>query len=202
MSLSTGGSDYEVWVGTLRAWAEDPHTCLDHLPPLDERSFSPDTYARFMAHLLRSIEASSRRGIDALSQAFQHSTTPSELEIELVALRPVLARRAQLVRHPSLPEAVRTALEDAMRRELERAQQHIEADLQHQGLGGRIQTDLTNRMLRVIRENPLTAVLDRSFAEAAGRLEVAPLPLVDHSNSTPTRRFRPRRVVSAHSIQD
>ena len=202
MSLSAGGSAYEIWVGDLRAWAEDPHTSLDHLPPLDERSFSPDTYSRLMTHLVRSVEASSRRGVDALSSAFQHSTTPAELEVALVAVRPVLARRTQLVRHPSLPEPVRQTLEDAMRRELERAQQQIEDDLRRQGAGGRLDTDHLDRMLHVVRENRLTVVLERSYADAAGRLEVAPLPLVDRADAPPTRRFRPRRVVSAHSTED
>lgn len=202
MSLSAGGSAYEIWVTTLRSWADDPHTSLDHLPALDERSFSPDTYSRLIAHLLQSIESASRRGTEALGRAFQHSTTPAELEAALVAVRPVLARRAVLVRHPSLPDGVRRALEDAMRRELERAQRQIEDDLRRQVAGGRLDTGHSDRMLRVVRENRLTLVLDRTYTEAAGRLEVAPLPVMAVDNAQPTRRIRPRRVVSAQPRDD
>lgn len=197
MSVSTGGSAYEVWVSTLRSWADDPHTSLDHLPVLDERSFSPDTYARLMKHLVDSVEAASRRGIDALGRAFQYSTTPAELEAALVAVRPVLARRTMLVRHPALPESVRRVLEDAMRRELTRAQSEIEEDLRRRAERGRLDSDHTDRLLRVVRENRLTSVLDRTYTETAGRLEVAPLPLVASDDAQPTRRIRPRRMVSA-----
>jgi hypothetical protein len=201
VSVSTGGSAYEIWVATLRSWAEDPRTGLDHLPMLDERSFSPDTYARLMRHLIESVEAAARRGVQALERAFQHSTTPAELEAALVAVRPVLARRAVLVRHPALPEPVRCTLEDAMRRELTRAQDDIEGDLRRRAARGRVDSDHTDRMLAVVRRNRLTSALDRTYADADGRLEVAPLPIIA-SDDRPTRRVRPRRMVSTPPTDD
>ncbi len=195
MSATTGGSVYETWVLTLRAWAKDPRTSLDYLPPLDANTFTPATYQRLIKHLIESIDAASVRWIEALQTAFEHASSPAELATELVSLRPVLARRSQLASHPSLPQEVRDALAASMRRDVERVQRDMEESIQKRSSAACLDTTSAERMLQVVRENSFIAVLDRNFTDDGGRLQVAPLPHAVEEKTSTSRRFRPQRIV-------
>lgn len=196
MSAGTGRSVYETWVFTLREWADNPQTSLDELPPLDEETFTPATYQRLMKHLIDSVNAVSSRWVEALDRTFVQVESPSELGAALVSLRSVLARRAQLATHASLPEPVREVLVESMRLDLERAQAHIEEAIRRNHSAARMDSVFTDQMLQVLRDNRFTTVLEYTFTDADGRLEIAPLPEVTRDEARPARRFRPRRIVN------
>jgi hypothetical protein len=184
---------YETWVLTLRAWAEDPLIAIDHLPPLDDATFTPDTYARLFEHLLAALEKVSNRWHDGLERAWKVSHDRFALAQELVALRASLARRVQLASHPSLPEGARTVLRTRTWEDVHRYQREIEEAVVALGTDGTVGRDEVEEMLAVVRENPFTAVLGYTMSFDGGRLDDGPLREVDTSGPI-TPRSRVRRI--------
>ena len=116
---------YETWVRTMEAWTADPTVPLDHLPPLSDDTFTPQTYERLMVYVRRALEAATDRWVQELGRALSSWRTPYDLAHDLVQLRSSLARRVQLSRHPSLPPTVREILSKDAERSIERYQAEI-----------------------------------------------------------------------------
>jgi hypothetical protein len=170
-----GGSVYERWVLTLRAWAKEPErTPLDGLPALDDSTFTPDTYGRFVDHVLDAMRQANERWHRGLSRAWETSATPHELAREMVALRITLARRLQLARHPGLPGPIRDSLLAGLRGDIERYQTETEDAVRNQRSATTVDSSWRDQMLAVVRENSFLAVLD--YDVSGRRPQAAPLP--------------------------
>lgn len=203
-----GSSPYETWVLTLRAWAADPRTPLDHLPALAADQFTPDTYGRLIDHLVHAINAATDRWESALQHVTTTARTDHDLAAGLVDLRNTLARRVQLVSHPALPAEIRDALMKENRSTIERFQREFEEALANQARAGHVLRAELDRMLATVRNNPFTEVLDRQVrldgTTLHGRVaqtqqplptqpgpRVAPIPATPaEAPTTPRRSYR------------
>lgn len=162
--MSNSVSVYEDWVRALRAWRRDPVTDLSHLPPLDETSFPPATYQRFLNHLNDAINEFMKRWQSQLSTSLGASTEDHARARALVDARVGLAQRLQLARHPSFPDSIREALVTQATADIRNLQAQLEDDAANvvavSSASNRPQREAT---LRLIRDNSLTAVLDPGF---------------------------------------
>lgn len=152
-------SAYETWVRRLRQWQADTTTPLDDLPVLDHDMFTPSTYQRLLGHIEKALEVVTQRWSERLVAAFGASSG-HDLARNLVALRPLLARRVQLAQHPSLPPVLRQALTKESSQTLARLQEELERDIERLGREGRMSRPDTETMLRAVRENSLERVVD------------------------------------------
>jgi len=195
MSSPTGAGLYEQWVMTLRAWGRDPeNTSLTGLPALTDETFTPDTYARLVDHVLRAMREVHARWQAGLERAFATAATPAALARELVALRVPLGRRLQLAQHPGLPQAIRTALLEGLTKDIERYQADAEDAIRRQQSAASIDTSFRDQMLQVVRENSFVAVL--GYDVRGDRPEVGALPANAAPSSRPVAaRSSHRRVV-------
>ena len=195
MSSPTGAGVYEQWVTTLRVWGKDPeNTSLRSLPTLTDETFTPDTYARLVDHLLRAMREAHGRWQSGLERAFATAATPHALARELVALRVLLGRRLQLAQHPGLPEPIRTSLVEGLTRDIERYQSDAEAAIGRQQSAASIDTTFRDQMLQVVRENSFVAVL--GYDTSGDRPELGALPVnAAPSSAQLTPRSTRRRVV-------
>ncbi len=195
MQVPAGGSVYERWVNTLRAWAQDPETVsLLELPVLDESTFTPDTYRRLIDHLLAAMRAANDRWHEGLTRAWSNASTPFELAAEMVSLRTTLARRLQLAKHPGLPEPIRTALHEGLAKDIQRYQREAEEAVSRQRSATSLDSRTRDQLLAVVRENSFVAVL--GYDVSGHRPVAAPLP--ERGASEPVRqqpRTAHRRVV-------
>lgn len=186
---------YETWVRTMEAWTADPTVPLDHLPPLSDDTFTPQTYERLMVYVRRALEAATDRWVQELGRALSSWRTPYDLAHDLVQLRSSLARRVQLSRHPSLPPTVREILSKDAERSIERYQAEIvdsvRKSLQRSNLG---KSD-SELVLRIVQENAFTRALDVAVTQTGERQTVAALPVIDPGAAPPTSRFGHRRVL-------
>ena len=193
MTSLVGSTSYETWVLTLRAWSADPQTPLDHLPMLNEKSYTPETYGRLIAQLMKAMQAVADRSVASIDRAVRDSHTTHDLARAMVDLRRSLARRGQLASHPSLPEPIRTALTDGFARDLQRWQSDLEDGLLS---ALRTSTDRTHAeaLLRVVRDNSLLAALSYTGstttapARAALPTRDASAPTAAGTGSGPARR--------------
>ena len=176
MTDLSGTTPYETWVNTLRAWREDPRTSLDGLPELREEMYTPDTFSRLMAQLMKAMQTVSDRWHEALVKVWEHAQTPHDMARELVSLRATLARRGQLASHPSLPEPVREALRNGFRSDVEKWQAELEEAVRSQHSRHTLNSGFIDTMLRVVRENSLIGVLDYGVVAGGGRPERPALP--------------------------
>lgn len=160
MSAQTHNGQYETWVRRLRAWQKDPSTPLHDLPVLDDASFTPATYQRLLTHIEKALETVTRQWSDRLTAAFARHLGGHDLARDLVAIRPLLARRVQLATHPHLPDGLRGPLQQECARTLSRLQEDLESmvtDLRRDGRLGSVDAD---ELLRTVRENSLLRVMD------------------------------------------
>lgn len=195
-----GSSTYETWVLTLRAWSEDPTVPLDHLPALDERSFTVATYDRLLRYVVEALEAATERWVTGLERAFRSADSPFELGAQLVQLRRLLAHRLQLAAHPSLPASLRETLTADARQAVHNYQRELEDNLRRDTTHGRVGAAAREELLRVARENSFERLLAYDLTDGR-RPEPAPLP--DTSGSPGTgfaRSARTRRVVISPDI--
>lgn len=163
--MSDSLSVYEDWVKALRAWRHDSITDLDHLPPLDEASFPPATYQRFLNHLNEAINEFMKRWQLQLSAALGSATDDHARARALVDSRVGLVQRLKLAQHPSFPEKIREQLLTQAAMDIKGLQAQLEEDALHvvaaSSVSARPQREAT---LRLIRDNALTAVLDPNFS--------------------------------------
>lgn len=153
-----GATAYETWVRTLRSWTRDPTTPLDHLPQLEDDTYTPETYARLFEYVNTALAAVTERWSQGLVASAAVSD-PHELARELHRLRAVLARRVQLARLPAHPPGVRAILEEDLRATVTRLQREMEDGVRKQGHRARLDIAAQERLLRVVRENSFVAVL-------------------------------------------
>lgn len=194
-AVPSGNSVYEVWVLTLRRWSDDPRTPLHHLPSLADDTFTPDTYQRLVEHLLKALQKVNSRWMDSLGAAFTRAAGPHDLARELQALRVTLGRRLELSTHPSLPAGIRDTLLRDLRRDVDRYQQEIEDGVRRQTESGRIHTAAAEKLLRVVRENPLSGVFGLQVTITGERPVAPPIPVHTAAPPLPAPRRSGRRVV-------
>jgi len=140
-------------------------TDLSHLPSLDEASFPPATYQRFLNHLNDAINEFMKRWQSQLSGSLGAATEDHARARALVDARVGLAQRLQLARHPSFPDNIRDALVTQATADIRNLQAQLEEDAANvvavSSASNRPQREAT---LRLIRDNALTAVLDPGFS--------------------------------------
>lgn len=194
MHVPAGGSIYERWVNTLRAWSRDPEgVSLQELPALRDDTFTPETYRRLIDHILEAMRLANERWHQGLVRAWGTSSTPFELAREFVSLRTTLARRLQLAHHPGLPEPIRKVLFEGLRADVERYQREAEEMVSKSSAGASLDTTWRNQMLAVVREHSFIAVL--SYDVSGDRPQAAPLPERAQTGSVAPSRPSVRRVV-------
>lgn len=154
-----GPNDYATWVYTLKAWMKDPSIPLGHLPRLQDDTYTPETYARLFAYVSQALDVVAERWAEGLQAGFMRARDSHELARELLRLRPILARRVQLARLPAHPPGIRKILEDDLRATVTRLQEELEENLRKQTDRARLDHAGREALLRVARDNPLTAVL-------------------------------------------
>lgn len=181
---------------TLRAWSADARTPLEDLPPLQDDSFTPETYRRLVEHITAALQAVTEGWLAALQRAVSRAATPFELGHELVSLRARLARRVQLSTHPALPPGLRAVLEKDVRDAVAQYQRELEEAVRRQTSKARLDHASSERFLRVVRENSFASVLGFRFDLGDPRPGPAPLPERDpHAPLVTGRRTPVRRVV-------
>lgn len=171
-----GSSPYETWALTLRAWGNDPLTPLDHLPRLENDSFTPDTYKRLIKYLTDALDKAGLAWSERLGTATNRAGDSFELQRALVDSRAGLARHLELARHPSLPDDVRRILDERIRDTIERAQHDLEEAIRNRRSTGRVDTTGTENLLRIVKENAFTAVLRKTAVPAPAVAEPAEVP--------------------------
>lgn len=184
---------------TMRAWEADPTTPLDHLPVLTDETFTPETFSRLFAHVLKAMQAVSDRWQHLLVQAWATSSNSFELGRELVQLRATLSRRLQLAGHPSLPEKAREILLRDTRAAISRYQRDLEDNVRRLHSSGHVDRKELDRMLMVVRENSFEGLLTYNVSHDGSRAMAAPLPPPGPHHHEPTTiratRWDHRRVV-------
>lgn len=163
--MSNSLSVYEDWVRALRAWRRDPLVDLSHLPALDEASFPPATYQRFLNHLNEAINEFMKRWQSQLSTSLGAATDDHVRARALVDSRLGLSQRLRLARHASFPEKIRNELVAQAEKDIRGLQAQLEENALNvvavSSASSRPQREAT---LRLIRDNALTAVLDPNFS--------------------------------------
>lgn len=190
-----GPTPYETWVRTMKAWAEDPTTPLDHLPPLADDTYTPETYERLLVYVDEARTKVTDAWVQELQRALSRWRTSFELAHDLVQLRASLARRVQLARHPSLPPTVRDVFTREVERAITRYQSELEESVQDSLKRGNLSTNDKEQVLRTIRENSFLRTLDVATTQDGRRQEVAPLPVVQPPAPTASgSRYSHRRL--------
>lgn len=165
MSAQTHNGQYETWVRRLRAWQKDPSTPLHDLPVLDDASFTPATYQRLLTHVEKALDVVTRRWSERLEAAFGRHAPGHDLARDLVAIRPLLARRVQLATHPHLPEGLRRPLRKECEQTLARLQEELEDTVTDLRRHGRFPSTDVDQLLRAVRENSLLRVLEMDIRQ-------------------------------------
>ena len=142
---------YEQWVRTVHAWSVDESVSLAGLPALTEDSLPAAAYDRLITHLNESLEKVADTWARSLTKVAESIGAPSDLAVDLVALRRKLARRLELARHPGLPEVLRRAYSGAVDRSVRQAQQQLEDAIKELGRSGRTPSALVDELYRVVR---------------------------------------------------
>lgn len=154
-------SDYERWAVGLRAWRNDPLTDLSGLPPLQIDSLPPAAFKRLLRHLNEAVDGFMNRWQTQLVAAMEHVRDHGAIAQVLVDARARFAHRLRLADHSGLPEVIRKQLRSQAEIQLRSIQQQLEdsALSMSGGVSGSARAD-REAILRVYRENALTAVLD------------------------------------------
>lgn len=187
---------YEQWVRTVHAWSVDESVSLAGLPALTEDSLPAAAYDRLITHLNESLEKVADTWARSLTKVAESIGAPSDLAVDLVALRRKLARRLELARHPGLPEVLRRAYSGAVDRSVRQAQQQLEDAIKELGRSGRTPSALVDELYRVVRENSFVTVLGYTADTPGGRFTAnhRPADPTPVAQSVPDRP-RTRRII-------
>ncbi|QXT63782.1 hypothetical protein [Tessaracoccus palaemonis] len=180
---------------TLRVWRKDPATPLDDLPELRDDSLPPEAFARLFTHLREALEESTRRWNGELAGAMHGLRSDHDFAERLIKLRVGLARRLQLVSHPSLPEPVRSALTEDFHRMVQRLQQDFERNVAADLDRDRVPRSQKERMMRIIRDNSFEGARRLTVTQDGQRAERAPLPEPLEDQDSRPMSVTPRRTV-------
>lgn len=198
-----GGSAYETWALTLKAWGTDPTTPLAHLPLLDAAVLSQATFNRLFSRIDDAMTAMMQAWQVTFVASIEAAATPHDLAVALVAARRALARRVQLARHPGLPTEVQDVLEKDTARALDEVQRQLEESVRRPSRLGRVDNASTEMMLRALRDNPLTRAMDLGANGDAGptplvvaptRVTTGPVPRHPSSSQAPAPRWANRVI--------
>lgn len=165
--MRPGAGPYEAWAVTLRAWEVDPSTSLVDLPVITETSFDPATFGRLMERIHEAQTAFMQKWSEGMSASIGRSRTHYEMARELVAARARLRPRVDLVTHAGLPQPVRTALWEGLTTDLHNLQQQLEEAAIRNDEAARTDRAAADRLLLVMRENSMTALLARDRSPGA-----------------------------------
>ncbi len=161
-------SSYETWVMALRAWSKNPGTPMHHLPALSDDAFHPDTWQRFLKHLNEAINALMDRWNTDLRDALMAAQTDHDIARALTAARGPLLARLELARMQQFPPQFRDQLVLQAQKEIANLQDQLERRDYSGGSRGSTQRSEQERFLRLLRANPLTAVLDMPAGSPLG----------------------------------
>ena len=174
---ATGSSAYKSWVTTLRAWSRDTSISLDSLPPLNQDSFSPTTYARLLDHMGTAVGTMMRGWHDSFIRDWSAALGAGDLhgaEAALVEARRRLLPRLRLVSHPALSEEIRTTLTDSMRDDIASIQRQLEESVQDVS---RFTTPTIRhqqeQMVRLVRANSLLHIFDGGYVDGSAIVRLA-----------------------------
>jgi hypothetical protein len=169
---------YEKWVRALRNWAKDSTYDLSGLPPLSVDSFTPGTYQRLLRHLHEAMSHRMQEWSADLEKSLSTATGDYEIARELVRLRDPLARRVQLASHPALPAELSEALTKQAREDIEKLQAQLETNVMRASQGSVSSRARNERLLALVRQNKLTAVLDPNYKGASPSASSPDIPRV------------------------
>jgi hypothetical protein len=154
-------TDYERWTLGLRAWRADPSTDLSGLPALQMDSLPPAAFTRLLRHLNEAVDEFMKRWHDQFIATTANVRDEREIARVLVDARSRFAPRLRLAAHSGLPEPIRQQLRAHAEIELRSIQGQLEDSAKSMSSSGAssVRSD-RDMLLRLYRENPLTAVLD------------------------------------------
>ncbi|MFC0313986.1 hypothetical protein ACFQNE_05750 [Gordonia phosphorivorans] len=157
------GSPYEQWVIALRQWQHDPATDLRSLPALRADSLPPDAYQRLFAHMRTAVDTMMLEFSQLLVRDIGAARSEHDYARAMVGLRVRLARRVQLAEHPGLPAEVRAELAKGVEADVNALQAQVEELVT--ASADRYGSDRTHteHMLRIVRQNRFTVVLEPGF---------------------------------------
>lgn len=157
------GGAYELWVTALRQWRVDQTIDLSRLPSLAVDTFTPATYGRLLGHLQQALNQMMEGWAARLQAAVSTTSDPHELARGLVSMRPQLARRLQLARHPGLPSEIADTLWSGAVADIQSIQAQLEATVSAREAGAASDRPNAEKLLDVLRRNSFTALLDPGF---------------------------------------
>ena len=174
---ATGSSAYKSWVTALRAWSRDPSVSLDSLPPLSRDSFSPTTYARLLDHMGTAVGTMMRGWKDSFIRDWKAALGAGDLhsaEAARVEARRRLLPRRGLARHPGLPEEIRTALMDALRKDVDSIQQQLEEGVQavSQSTTPTVRQQ-QEQLVRLVRTSSMLRIFDDGYIDGSAIVQLA-----------------------------
>lgn len=181
-----GSSHYETWVLTLRAWSQDPQVDISDLPVLDEHSVPAGVFTRLADHIVAAQNVLMRSWRDRFERLLGAAQTEFDVAQAMLDGRRVLRRRVELARHPSLPQSLREALEEACTRDLQRIQEELEQSIRDAASAQARDASFWERRLLAVHQNPVTGALTAPLVPPIASEEPAPVA---------NRRWPRRRVL-------
>ena len=163
---------YAAWASWLEAFSRGEDLPDRHLAAVDDQ-FG----AQMRGRLLVRLEAAFRARAELWAAVLQRHLDagplrgPSELATTLVAARNRLQPLRRLSADPRLPEEVRSALADALRKMVNEAQESLERSARRQPHGA-------EQLIAAMRENNLPAALTAPPSAPAAARPATPAPPV------------------------
>jgi hypothetical protein len=163
---------YAAWASWLDAFSRGENLPDRHLMAVDEQ-FGAHMRSRLLARLEAAFRARAELWAQTLRRQLDAGPLrgPSELATTLVAARNRLQPLRAVAGDPRLPEEVRTALADALRKMVNEAQESLERSARRQPHGA-------EQLLAVMRDNNLPAALTAPSPRADAHRAAAPGPPV------------------------
>lgn len=147
------GGVYAEWVTYLDRFARGQEAGLSLPPRIEPGDLDSDTMARLGNHLHDALSGRIDSWVAALNRAINTASGEFALGRALAQGRDGLRSLLAFADHAPLPEELRGQLRQIVERQVRTAQESLEQDV------GRVTTQHSERMLRIVRENRLTAVL-------------------------------------------
>lgn len=175
------GGQYAVWAGFLDRWAAGEQLDPASLPALEPADFHADSWDRLSGRIFDALAKRMKTWGDTLSRELRAGD-------EFVAARALNHARWSLVPiralagTPALPDEMRTRLTEMVDTQIRGAVRQLEESAERMRRSGAPRAAVEAR-LRTIRDNPLTAVIERRNGHVTADAWAAADPL-----ATPRRR--------------
>lgn len=159
--MLVGDSEYGRWVGFLRSWARQEAATedADRLPALQPSSLPTASWASLAVHLTEALSARLQSWNDALSRSMSHAHDEFSIALTLSQSRTGLYSLRFLAGHPHLPSELTERLLEQVDAQVRSVQQQLEEQVTRPS-DRTTDPSRSQSLLRVLRENSLTAVLD------------------------------------------